>query len=421
MSVNDVATAGTKTDNMTVMLTRDQAQAAAAAAVAERDAVQANLLDLDGSFGKRLLAGATLTGESQKQWATASAGLAALWGTFTAYSAVIDRAAEILAPGGRLPAAKLEEASALLTGASVRLARAVRPLRQRELTAGAEIGVTLTAAVGEMRRGFSDVAAVLTAAESVWEQISDGLQQVTADLVQARQQLTGIGDSELTTALTGAEAGLRQLRDAVNSDPLALWQCGQVRTDSLERLRQQAAEVTARAGELARLRDEADRRIAEVGAAVTAAQAAWQDATSARERAATRVSVAAASPLPDISGLIRRVDSLAEAATAGRWTWLESELDLLGKQAAAVTRQCREAERFAVGVLGRRDELRGLLDAYRAKAARFGAVEDAGLHQRYQQARDLLWTAPCDLAAATAAVTSYQQAVLSLGQPKERS
>jgi len=48
---------------MTVpMLTRDQAGAAAKAAVAERDAIQANLLELDSSFGKQLLAGA-VTGE----------------------------------------------------------------------------------------------------------------------------------------------------------------------------------------------------------------------------------------------------------------------------------------------------------------------------------------------------------------------
>ena len=42
-------------DMMPVTLTRDQAQAVVAAAAAERDAIQANLLDLDGSFGKRLL------------------------------------------------------------------------------------------------------------------------------------------------------------------------------------------------------------------------------------------------------------------------------------------------------------------------------------------------------------------------------
>ena len=59
-------------------------------------------------------------------------------------------------------------------------------------------------------------------------------------------------------------------------------------------------------------------------------------------------------------------------------------------------------------------ELRGLLGAYQAKAARLGAAEDPGLTERYDRARGLLWTAPCDLPAAADAVTSYQQAVLAL-------
>jgi len=40
------------------VMTRDQAAAAVKAAAAERDAIQANLLELDSSFGKQLLAGA---------------------------------------------------------------------------------------------------------------------------------------------------------------------------------------------------------------------------------------------------------------------------------------------------------------------------------------------------------------------------
>jgi hypothetical protein len=67
--------------------------------------------------------------------------------------------------------------------------------------------------------------------------------------------------------------------------------------------------------------------------------------------------------------------------------------------------------------MAKRDELRGLLGAYKAKAARLGAAEDPGLAGRYDQARDLLWTAPCDLAAAEAAVAGYQQAVLGV-QPR---
>jgi hypothetical protein len=75
----------------------------------------------------------------------------------------------------------------------------------------------------------------------------------------------------------------------------------------------------------------------------------------------------------------------------------------------------RDTERTVAGLLSRRDELRGLLDAYKAKAARLGAVEDLDLAVRYDQARELLWTAPCDLDAAADAVSRFQQAVLAIG------
>ena len=58
-----------------------------------------------------------------------------------------------------------------------------------------------------------------------------------------------------------------------------------------------------------------------------------------------------------------------------------------------------------------RDELRGLLGAYKAKAARLGVAEEADLVASYDQARDLLWTAPCDLTAASTAVAGYQRAI----------
>ena len=52
---------------MTVpVLTKERAPAVVQAAAAERDAIQANLLELDGSFGKRLLEGAALTGQTKR-------------------------------------------------------------------------------------------------------------------------------------------------------------------------------------------------------------------------------------------------------------------------------------------------------------------------------------------------------------------
>ncbi|MGH3410157.1 MAG: hypothetical protein ACRDRJ_47825, partial [Streptosporangiaceae bacterium] len=98
---------------MVVYSSRELAAAGVEAAARERDTIQANLLDLDSSFGRRLLGGATLTGESRQRWDTAAAALAALWETFSAYSAVVDKAAEMV---WNEAADGLQQAAAALAG-----------------------------------------------------------------------------------------------------------------------------------------------------------------------------------------------------------------------------------------------------------------------------------------------------------------
>jgi hypothetical protein len=394
-----------------LMLTRDQAAASVAAAVGERDTIQANLLDLDGSFGKRLLAGAKLSGETKKRWDAAAAELTTLWQTFTAYSAAVDRAAEILVTVRRSPGPALTELTTILNGPSVRLAHASSAVARGDLTGTAETTVTLAAAVQEMRRAFAVVADVVAAAETVWNTMSDQLQQVAADLGAARQQAGGIADDTLANALALAEADLAQLRDAVSSDPLALWQRGQVDVTRLDRLRERAAAAGSRAAGLAALRENASQRIGAVAVTVSAARDAWQDAMAARESALAKVAGELPAP-PDVHGLAGQLAALDTLQAAGRWSRLASELDLLEEQAAAAAQRCRDAERQATARLDRRAELRGLLEAYQAKAAQCGGAEDSELDERHGRAHDLLWTAPCDLPAAADAVTAYQQAVL---------
>jgi len=255
------------------------------------------------------------------------------------------------------------------------------------------------------------VARVVAAAETVWNAMSDQLQQVAADLGAARQRAGGIADDALANALALAETDLGQLRDVVNSDPLALWQDGQVDTARLGRLRERAAAAVSRAAELAALRENAGQRIAAVAVTVSAAREAWQDAMAAREAALTKVAGELPGP-PDVHGLAGQLAALDSLNEAGRWSRLASELDLLEEQAAAAATGCRDAERQATALLDRRAELRGLLDAYQAKAVQCGGAEDSGLEECHDRARDLLWTAPCDLPAAADAVVAYQQAVL---------
>jgi len=395
-------------------MTREQVAAAVAEATAERDSIQTNLLDLDGSFGKQMLAGATLTGESTLRWEVATADLATLWEIFSAYAAVLDKATELMAGARRLSDRELALVTTWLTGASVELTRQ-KPLGQRALTETGRSDMTLAAAVQEMKRAFASVADVVAAAESVWNETADGFSEIVTQLAAAKEQLGGLSDDEVTAALAAAEDELDQLRDVLNSDPLALWQGGRVDTTMLERLRAHAAAATVRAASLARLRADSRQWISAAQGAVAAATAAREGADAARSVAAAKIAQDyLPPPLPEVPDLDVRLATLGKLEAAGRWARLSAELDAIETEAAAATERYRDAERAAAALLDERDELRGLLDAYQAKAARLGAAEDTGLAMLYQQARDLLWAAPCDLRVAAAAVTHYQQAILTL-------
>src|SRR5262252_3397018 len=395
-------------------MTREQAAAAVTAAAAERRSIQANLLDLDGSFGKRMLAGAALTGESKRRWETAAADLASLWEIFQAYAAVVDKAGELMAGTRRLSDRELTQITAMLNGTSVELTRQ-KPLGRRDLTETGRADLTLAAAVREMKRAFASVADVVAAAESVWNETADGLSEVGTQLAAAKDQLGDLGDNEATGALDAAEDELGQLRGVLNSDPLALWQGGRVDTTRLERVRAQAAAATVRAASLAGLRADTRQRISAAQAAVAAVTAAREGADATRSAAAAKIAQDYLPPPPPaVPDLDVRLATLGKLEAAGRWARLAAELDTIETAAAAATERYRDAERAAATLLDKRAELRGLLDAYQAKAARLGAAEDTELAMRYQQAHDLLWTAPCDLAVAAAAVTHFQQAILTL-------
>jgi hypothetical protein len=381
-----------------------------AAVLAERDAIQANLLELDGSFARQVLDGAALTGQTRQRWDAASATLTGLWETYMAYSAVVDRIAELGADGRRPSKKDLSELTELLTGASVRLARAAIPLARRDLADPGRETVTLQASVAAMRQAFTEVTEVTSAVETVWTDVGGRLDAAAAELARSRPLVAGLG-TEIEVAFRDAESSLDSTRAGMNADPLALWHGGRVDVSAADQVRKQVTGLAARIAELDRLRQQAQRRIDDLRAATAAARAARQDAIAAWQRAAERIAVLPPLP-PDIAE--PPLASLAALAAAGRWARLETELDRFEGELAASGAQARESRRSVAALIARRDELRGLLGAYKAKAARLGAAEDVDLAAHYDQVYDLLWTAPCDLAAAAAAVTGYQQAILAM-------
>jgi hypothetical protein len=333
---------------------------------------------------------------------------------------VVDRAAEAVA--GRLGPRELAEISTLLTGPSIQLTSGPAPLARRDLADSGREDLTLVAAVTRMRRCFAEITAVVSAAEQVWNEMTGRLDAVAAELARVTPLASSLRDEALTGNLAAAVSKLASLRGTLNADPLSLWQgsssptSGQVDTSDADRLRERVAAVATRVDELVQVRDDAQQRIADIKAAATTARAACEDAAAAWQRATAKIAAGAlpAEP-PGFTDLSARLADLDMLVAAGRWTRLASEMDLIERELAEATTRFSDAERALADVLSRRDELRGLLGAYRAKAARLGAAEDPDLTERYDRARGLLWTAPCDLAAAADAVTGYQQVVLALG------
>lgn len=390
--------------------------ASAAEAVATRDAVRANLLDLDASFGKRMLEGAALDGVTRREWDGAAAKLAGLWQTFAAYSAVIDRVAGLAQAGAKREPAEL---SRLLRDHCVVLTQTPAPLAHRDVADTGRRELTLTGAVAVMRAAFSEITRVTAAAETVWNDAGSRLDTVAGLLASARRLLSGLPDEGIAARLAGAAGSLEAQRAALNSDPLALWRvgngdpgghAGRADTSAADRLAGDADALLAEVTALDRLRREWQGRIGQLRAQADALAAARQDAVRAWQRAADRI--AGVPPLPPESA--PPLQDLAALAAAGRWRQLAADLGRSEAALATAISQTRDTERSLVCLISRRDELRGLLDAYKAKAARLGSAADPGLTARYDHARRLLWTAPCDLTVAADAVSGYQRAIVSM-------
>jgi len=216
---------------------------------------------------------------------------------------------------------------------------------------------------------------------TLWEQF-EAYRRVLEEAreVRGRRERPGPAElAELTALLTGPVVVLnsRQVpieRRSLTGPALVVDEVGL--TELVARMKASYAAIVAR---LSR-HDELTARLAEL-------RDARERALRTRAEVVAKVVVADLPPVPDPDP--RDADAVARA--------------VLDAQALLAN---------LTGLLDRRAELRGRLEAYRAKATGRGHAEDTELVALHRRAHDVLFTAPCDLRAATLAVTRYQRAVL---------
>jgi Caspase domain len=143
---------------------------------------------------------------------------------------------------------------------------------------------------------------------------------------------------------------------------------------------------------------------AALAAALAGLVAAEEAATRAYGYASTRIAdLGRPAPGSTAAALRDRLAAAGEACGSGEAA-LRGEIETAHAAAVAARRAYEQA-------LERREELRGRLAVHLAVAVRRGVGERDRLTTLYRRARDLLYTRPCDLRAATRAVWAYGQAV----------
>ncbi|WP_250008028.1 hypothetical protein [Actinoplanes sp. M2I2] len=369
-------------------------------------AIAANLVELDDNPARKELDRSRLTGRTATAWADATEALTELWEGYRLLTEVIARAAAMRDKRRPSDSDRTRFAHEVL-GRSVTLSTKVVPLAQRGLLGPGQVHTTCTPAqlLSAMEAAFATAVGVATRAGEAWDTLVPAAAEAASALENVRR-LTRASAGSLT-ALDEADRRLGLFTATLATDPLGVEERDLAAVRSL--IRRADAERTS-AGEL---RETLTQRLADAHRLAADVDAAAEEARAAAEKAAGRfppheiAAVPLASPRPDLVA----IDALA---TAGHWSLISPRLAGWTRQARELLAVLRDGAARNAGLLATRNELRGRLDAYQAKALRHGLAEQAQLSPLAAAARDALYVAPCELSAARRAVNAYQDALTAM-------
>ncbi|MFI8183761.1 hypothetical protein OG539_17025 [Actinacidiphila glaucinigra] len=399
-------------------LSREDVDRALARLGDERDAIEASLLALQDHSGRRLLEGAELSGATKERWTAAEQAIALLWAHFDTYTEALTTARGLRGRRRWPTQSELRELTELLRGSGVTVSGGAVPEAARGLTGPARLSerISLEQLLARMNEWYARVMDVVSAADAVWSALPARIDLLVAEAQRVRSLAESVGVRPGTHPsgddLAGMLDSLASLRAEVVSDPLAFWSGGRPDTGRYDRAGRTLEDIRREVEAVLHVRDDADHRLMRLRDVLSRADRTLTEARSARVEVLAKI---AASEVPAVSGapvaLHEQLSAAVDFRRTGQWHRLSPLLDGLEQRADEELLRARESLTAVTAPLAVRAELRGRLDAYRAKVARHGMAEDPLLMERYDHARRLLWSAPCDLRAAENAVLRYQRAV----------
>jgi len=415
------------------VMSREEVDRALERLAAEHEAVESSLLALQDHAGRRLLEGAQLSGTTAHRWTQAESAITQLWNVFETYSAALTQAQEVR-ERRRWPSREdLAELTQLLRGPRTVPGSALNAGSGNVEGAKLTEEVTLSGLVEWMNTWYAQALDVVAAADSVWSALPARIDMLAAELRRVRSLAHSVGvrpgehpsgdDLEATTE------ELTALRAEVVADPLAFWVPaggssapggGRPDTSRYDRAARALEDVRREIDAVLNVRQDSEQRLMRLRDVLSRADRTLAEAREARGEVLAKI---AASEVPAVSGpataLHEQLSAAAEFRRHSQWHRLSPLLESLEQRAEDELDRARAQLSAVTAPLAVRAELRGRLDAYKAKVAQHGKAEDRMLIERYDVARRMLWSAPCDLRAAEDAVLRYQHAAQEVLAPRQ--
>jgi hypothetical protein len=367
--------------------------------------VGANLVEVERDPQRRLLEAATLRGETAARRLGARNALADLFDGYARITAYVDDVIELRRQVS-FDQRRVPELDALLTGPAIELSSAPVGIDERGLFDGSRKVTRCTAneLLARMATDFEIAKAVVFGVAAVWDRLVPRVAAARDAVAWAQAQAADLGDG--WSELVVVRGQLDELAELTAEDPLT------VDARVVDELEASVASVEGEIGRADALRRQFLDRVTTCRSELDALVAAGRAGSERRHEAAVKIATRhSADPVRDASELAAQLDRVIGFAQAAQWRAAERELDAWESAYADARLHAEQAEANAAAALAYRDELRGRLDAYSAKAAGFGLMEDARLGRIYDAAQQALYTAPTDLEHAEALVRRYQDAV----------
>jgi hypothetical protein len=392
--------------------TLDEIDAALANAQAAVAKLGTALFELDAERERRRDQLPHLTGSSEAAWSNTGSQLSVLWAWYRCLASTVEAISD-RRQATSLRAADLTEIWGLLTTPSIEV-----PLDSREL---ARTCLPQSDTVADR----APIALLVRAISAGYEQAAETIASLFAAIDMALPRLEEL-DRSISTAIDQAvSAGVRipnevlalrhqldDLWDRTSSDPLFL-DIEQIPllAAAVESARTNLAEATAPLANIDELLDDLAASLDAGEDEIRAAKAAVGTANEKIEGA--NVGPADVVALERAANQYRAQLDQARTGAANDRPGALRTARALESTIAALRSDASRLSSAAAEPIAMRQELRGRLDAYRAKAYSLGRGEDSHLDQLYRAAQDMLYTAPCDLAGAERRLAAYQAAVLA--------